>query len=297
MAFDERLALRVRTALQSRANVSEKKMFGGLAFMLGSKMFCGIVGDDLMVRVGPDRYQECLALPHVREMDFTGKPMKGYVFVGPPGRRTARSLQRWMDRGIDFVSMTSQESPKERKGRSTSLFVALLRGINVGGKNKMPMKDLAGIFESAGCTDVRTYIQSGNVVFGASAAVARKVSATATEVIRERVGPDIPVIIRTGAELRGVVRSNPFVKAGLDPGSLHVAFLATKPSVKRVRGLDPNRSPGDSFQLRGRDLYLHLPNGVARSKLNNAWIDNQLATTSTIRNWRTVLKLVEMAGG
>jgi len=106
MAFDERLALRVRTALQSRANVSEKKMFAGLAFMLDGKMFCGIVGDDLMVRVGPERYNACLELPHARKMDFTGKPMKGYVFVAPPGRRTAKALQRWIDRGLDFVAGT-----------------------------------------------------------------------------------------------------------------------------------------------------------------------------------------------
>ena len=102
MAFSERLAKRVRAHV-SRTEISEKKMFGGLAFLRNGKMFCGIVGDDLMVRVGPDRHEECLALSHVRPMDFTGKPMKGYVFVAPPGIRTAKALGRWIDMGLEFV--------------------------------------------------------------------------------------------------------------------------------------------------------------------------------------------------
>jgi TfoX/Sxy family transcriptional regulator of competence genes len=103
MAFDERLAKRVHSYVVSRAEVSEKKMFGGLAYLSKGKMFCGIVGNDLMVRVGPDRYEECLARAHVRPMDFTGKPMKGYVFVARTGLRTAKALGRWIDMGLEFV--------------------------------------------------------------------------------------------------------------------------------------------------------------------------------------------------
>ena len=111
MPFNEALAGRVRRVLASHRDIEEKKMFGGVAFMLGGKMFCGIVGDDLMVRVGPSHYEECLALAHVRPMDFTGKPMRGYVFVGQPGCKTTKALARWIDRGVEFVSGTKDPPP------------------------------------------------------------------------------------------------------------------------------------------------------------------------------------------
>jgi len=104
MAYDERLARRVRTALRSRRGVTEKKMFGGLAFLAGSRMFCGIVKNDLMVRVGPERYAETLRKPHVRPMDFTGRPMKGYVFVEPAACKSAKALAAWLARGAEFVA-------------------------------------------------------------------------------------------------------------------------------------------------------------------------------------------------
>lgn len=104
MAYDEQLVRRVRAALRSRRGVTEKKMFGGLAFLAGSRMFCGIVKNDLMVRVGPERYAEALRRPHVRPMDFTGRPMKGYVFVGPAGLRTEKGLAAWLARGAEFTA-------------------------------------------------------------------------------------------------------------------------------------------------------------------------------------------------
>lgn len=104
MAYNEKLARRVRTALQSRRGVTEKKMFGGLAFLAGGRMFCGIVKDDLMVRVGPERYAEALRKPHVRPMDFTGRPMKGYVFVGPAAFKSAKALAEWLARAAEFAA-------------------------------------------------------------------------------------------------------------------------------------------------------------------------------------------------
>ena len=107
MAYDHELAERIRRALEGRSDITEKAMFGGLAFLLGGKMFCGIVKRDLMVRVGPDRYEESLALAHVRPMDFTGRPMKGYVYVGAEGCRTHRLVQSWVDKGAAFVATLS----------------------------------------------------------------------------------------------------------------------------------------------------------------------------------------------
>lgn len=168
-----------------------------------------------------------------------------------------------------------------------STYVALLRGINVGGKNKLPMAELARTFTAAGCRDVRTYIQSGNVVFAASPRLAAPKLAASLRL-------KVPVVMRSSDELREIAARNPFLKQGLDPESLHVAFLAEVPTRSRVASLDPERSPGDAFVPRGREIYLHLPNGVARTKLTTAWFDSKLATTSTFRNWRTVLKLLEM---
>jgi len=103
MAYDEALANRIRRALGPRPDVTEKKMFGGMAFLLGGKMFCGIVKDDLMVRVGPEQYEAALAEAHVRPMDFTGRPMNGYVFVGRGGSRTEKAIKMWVDQGAAFV--------------------------------------------------------------------------------------------------------------------------------------------------------------------------------------------------
>jgi hypothetical protein len=104
MAFDEGLAERVREELDSRSDVAERKMFGGLAFMVAGHMACGILGDRLMVRVGPDAYAAALREPHAREMDFTGRPMKGIVEVGPDGLASDQDLGAWVRRGLAFVS-------------------------------------------------------------------------------------------------------------------------------------------------------------------------------------------------
>jgi TfoX N-terminal domain len=103
MAYDEGLAERIRLVLSDRPAVAEKKMFGGLAFMLNDYMFCGVTNDDLMARVGPDNYRAALGKPHVREMDFTGRPMKGYVFVTPDGVESDADLQYWVDLCAEFV--------------------------------------------------------------------------------------------------------------------------------------------------------------------------------------------------
>jgi uncharacterized protein (DUF1697 family) len=175
--------------------------------------------------------------------------------------------------------------------------VALLRGVNLAGKNRLAMKDLGAMFDAAGCTDVVTYIQSGNVVFRASNACAARVPAAVAKAIADRLGFRAPVVMRTASELRSVLRGNPFLEAGAAEDELHVMFLADRPSPARVATLDPKRSPPDEFVVRGRDVYLRCPNGMGRSKLSNQYFDSKLGTTSTIRNWRTVLKLVEMTGG
>jgi uncharacterized protein (DUF1697 family) len=170
--------------------------------------------------------------------------------------------------------------------------LALLRGINLGGKNKLLMKDLIEMFVKAGCTDVRTYIQSGNVVFNAAPGVAERLPGLITAHIAKSLGYRTPVVLRTAEQLGDVVRKNPFLEMGAAEETLHVMFLADLPSARGVEGLDPNRSVPDAFIVRGQEVYLQLPNGVARSKLTNDYFDSKLVTTSTARNWRTVIKLL-----
>ena len=103
MAYDEELADRVRVSLADRTDVSERKMFGGLSFMLRGNMCCGVEKENLMVRVGPDAYDEALAQPAARLMDFTGRPMKGMVFVGPEGYESDEGLRSWVERGVEYA--------------------------------------------------------------------------------------------------------------------------------------------------------------------------------------------------
>ncbi|MGC2047794.1 MAG: TfoX/Sxy family protein [Gallionella sp.] len=104
MAYDEGLAERLRDLLKQHKNVSEKKMFGGLAFMLGGHMFVGILGDRIMARVGPAGYAEALSQPHAGEMDFTGKPMQGYVYIAPEGFESDQDMKKWVALCARFVS-------------------------------------------------------------------------------------------------------------------------------------------------------------------------------------------------
>lgn len=156
------------------------------------------------------------------------------------------------------------------------------------------MKDLAAIFAGLGAANVRTYIQSGNVVFEASAKIAQGIPEAATSAIEARFGYDVPVVVRSASELTAAIKANPFIARGIETAVLHVAFLADTPAEVRVAALDPARSTSDAFEVRGREVYLHLPNGVGRSKLTNDYFDRTLGTTSTIRTWRTVEALAEL---
>jgi len=175
-------------------------------------------------------------------------------------------------------------------------YVALLRGVNVGGKNKLPMKELSRMFVDVGCEGVRTYIQSGNVIFSAPPRALAQLSERVAAQIETQFGYRTTVVLRTIDEIQSVVLDNPFLKAGAPEDALHVLFLASTPDPATVGALDPKRSPMDSFIVRGQEVYLQLPNGVARTKLTNDYFDSKLRTTSTGRNWRTVTKLLSLMG-
>jgi uncharacterized protein (DUF1697 family) len=168
--------------------------------------------------------------------------------------------------------------------------VALLRGINLGARNKVAMADLRDLFAGLGAEDVTTYVQSGNVVF------AGDVDASAIEAgIKRDLGLDITVLVRSAAELDRLVARNPFAKKASDPKQLHVTFLAGKPAAGRVAELDPERSPGDEFTVAGQEVYLYCPQGYGPSKLSNDYFEKTLGVAATTRNWNTVTKLAELA--
>ncbi len=186
---------------------------------------------------------------------------------------------------------------KPSNSKSAGAYVALFRGINVGGRNMLPMKDLVAFFLDAGCSDAQSYIQSGNVIFRAPPSLVARVPTRVVSAITKRFGIEARIVVRSASELPRVVEDNPYLHTRTDVASFHVAFLAEAPSAERVAALDPDRSPPDQFAVRGREIYLALPHGTARSKLTNQYFDSKLGTTSTLRNWRTVLKLRELTGG
>lgn len=164
----------------------------------------------------------------------------------------------------------------------------------MGGKNLLPMKDLQLLFTGAGCASVRTFIQSGNVLFKAQSAVLNGLEERITKQIHERFGLRVPVIVRNQKELEDEYTNNPFVRATVNSKELHILFLQDGPSEPAVRSLDPDRSPPDAFAVRGRAVYLKLPNGAGRTKLTNQYFDAKLSTVSTGRNWNTVGKLLDL---
>ena len=197
---------------------------------------------------------------------------------------------------MGLLSVSSSAAGAEVARMLARVHVALLRGLNVGGKNRLPMGKLAAVFEAEGCTGVTTYIQSGNVVFSTERAAADLSRALSDRLLTAH-SMDVPVVLRSGEELVAVARANPFLRRGADPGALHVAFLSTEPDPVGVARLDPDRAPPDELIVTGSEVYLHLPNGVGRTKLTNAYLDRCLGVVSTARNWRTVLALAEMVRG
>jgi len=175
-------------------------------------------------------------------------------------------------------------------------YAALLRGINLGSRNKISMADLRALFEQLGAEDVQTHVQSGNVFFRSRRAAA-ELERTIEKGIETELGLDIRVLVRTKAQLAKVVRHNPFLAGAPPQTPLYVTFLAEKPAPARVRELDPNAFEPETFEVVGRDVYLRFPNGYGRSKLSNAYFEKQLDVAATTRNWNTVTALADLAQG
>jgi len=172
--------------------------------------------------------------------------------------------------------------------------VVLLRGINLGPRNRIAMPALRELLTAAGYEDVRTYVQSGNIVLS-SDEPADKVAAKCERVIAKEFGFDVPVVVRTRAELAQVVKRNPLGKVASEPKRYQVSFLDRKPDAKLIKELEALAADSEEFVANGRELYAWHPDGVARSKLWNKLAGKGLGVTATARNWTTVTTLLEMA--
>jgi uncharacterized protein (DUF1697 family) len=173
-------------------------------------------------------------------------------------------------------------------------FIALIRGINVGGHKKVKMADLRVACEALGLDDVRTLLQSGNVVFRTS----RTDRAALVSEIESVLGVDAKVILRTAKELQAAIAANPMKEqAQKTPSAFIVAFLAQKPAPAAMKTLTDAYKGPEEMRLHGAELYIHYGAGMGTSKLTNVLIEKKLGVTGTARNWNTVTKLAEMAAG
>lgn len=174
-------------------------------------------------------------------------------------------------------------------------YIAILRGINVSGKNKLPMADLRASLGKQGFKNVVTYIQSGNVAFEAKETAAEAAAKKLEQLIKKDFGYDVPVIVFGKAYLEKVLAENPFLKKDVDVSKLHVTFLAEEPLTENLKKLDGLNYPPDEFALGNKAIYLHCPEGYGRTKYNNTFLENKLKVTATTRNWKTSNVLLEMS--
>ncbi len=172
--------------------------------------------------------------------------------------------------------------------------IALLRAINVGGRNRVPMAQLRELMVALGYDDVETYVQSGNVVFTGPAK--GDVAGKLQRAYAKEFGFEIAVITRSRDELAAIVAADPLGDIATDPARRLVYFLAEKIAATRLAGLDLESFAPDVIELRGREIHLWTPGGQGRSKLAQALTPKRLGTDATARNWRTVQKLLDMAG-
>jgi uncharacterized protein (DUF1697 family) len=170
-------------------------------------------------------------------------------------------------------------------------YVALLRGINLGGNRKIRMADLRSIFNEARCSNVTTYIQSGNVVFTDESRSTDDLRVDLEQRIEETTGIAVPIVLRSAEEWAAVVRANPY--EGVEPTKLHVAFLGDRPPADPADVLRAAARPSEEFTLAGSHVYMHLPDGMGRAELPKGL--ERLETTITVRNWKTVTKLAELS--
>lgn len=176
-----------------------------------------------------------------------------------------------------------------------SKFLALLRGINVSGQKQIKMSELKTLFEEKGFQDVETYIQSGNVIFSAREKSNKKLEDKISSAVKSKFGFDVNVVVVTPEEIEYVIQNNPFLEKKKDELKLYVTFLSENPSVENIKKLNSMDYSPEEFIMDGSYIYLFLPNGYGKARLNNNLFENKLKVFGTTRNWKTVNKLLALS--
>ena len=174
-------------------------------------------------------------------------------------------------------------------------YVVLLRGVNVSGQKMIKMADLKAMFEELNFTNVQTYIQSGNVIFDSESSDIKSVKDKIRKKIKSEYGFDVAVVITTNNELGYVLSHNPFIKKKSDIEKMYVTFLAEKPAPTNVLKLNETDYLPEEFSIDDNFIYLFLPNGSGKAKLNNNFFENKLKVSTTTRNWKSVNTLFELS--
>jgi uncharacterized protein (DUF1697 family) len=175
---------------------------------------------------------------------------------------------------------------------SSQAYVALLRGINVGAHNRVAMADLRALMSGLGYRDVRTHLQSGNVVFRAPPASTAELEEAIAERLAAELGLPVAVLVRTGDEVRDVVAGNRLPTH--EPSRLMVLFLSGPPAPGRIEAIDPDRYAPEQFAVRDTEIYLYCANGILSCELTKVFADRRLGCAVTARNWNTVTKLAAL---
>jgi uncharacterized protein (DUF1697 family) len=172
-------------------------------------------------------------------------------------------------------------------------YISLLRGVNVTGHNRVTMEELRRCYEGRGLKNVRTFIQSGNVIFEHPKEDSERIVAKIEKAIRKSFRLEVTVVVRTREEMGKVIENFPFTKTEQDRA--HVTFLSAKPAIVPTREITEVKDGPEKFSVLGREVYLHCPNGYGRSKLSNTFFERKLKVSATTRNWRTINSLYALA--
>ena len=175
-----------------------------------------------------------------------------------------------------------------------NIWIALLRGINVGGANLLNMRDLVALLDAIGCTNPKTYIQSGNVVFRSDEDCSSMMADRISDAVAQKQGFRPQVLVISREELQKAADQNPFPEAHPEPSTVHLFFLAGQPPQPDIDGLTRLKAQSESFLLGDKVFYLHAPAGIGRSRLA-ARAEKLIGVDATARNYRTVSKLLELA--
>jgi uncharacterized protein (DUF1697 family) len=175
-----------------------------------------------------------------------------------------------------------------------TVYVSMLRAVNVGGSSRIKMSALQEVYEALGFADVRTLLQSGNVLFRSGLKDRKQLAKRIRQEIERRLELQIEVLVRTLAEIESIVERGPVLSPRADMSKLLVMFLADVPDARLQASLLKSHKGSEMIEIRGPEIYLYYPEGVGRSKLSNAVIENRLQTYGTARNWNTLTKLLEV---